>query len=129
MRADGQISRPAARQSSLCRLLHFRSRRLRDMTRSIASQLPAPSSASGTEQWAQDAKITNLLQLPNGIAQLARPSLTQDRGYQIVALLVDFGSRHRIFRGPADGTGMMSEIPPVAQADLDDALATRHRRG
>src|SRR5262245_60067735 len=84
---------------------------------------------SGAEQRPQQTQIANLLKLPNGIAQLARPSLTQDRGYQIVALLVDFGSRHRVFRGPADGTGMMSEIPPVAQTDLDDALAARHRRG
>src|SRR4029434_6490062 len=95
----------------------------------IAGELPARSSASGTEQWAQDAKIANLLQLPDCIAQLARPSLAEDRGDQSVALFVDFGSRHRVFRGPADGTGMMSEIPPVAQADLDDALAARHRRG
>src|SRR6184192_3854665 len=88
------------------------------------SQVPA----SGAEQQTQAASIADLLQVPDGVAQLARASPADHRSHQIVALFVHFASRHRVLGGAADRGGVAPELAPVAQADLDDSLAARHNR-
>src|SRR5437867_2496274 len=94
-----------------------------------AGMLLSKVPASGAEQRTQAANIANLLQLPHSVAELAGARPADHRSHQIVALFVHLGSRHWVLGGAAHGLGVMPELAPVAQADLDDSLAARHGGG
>src|SRR5207247_10242033 len=83
------------------------------------------SPRSSAQQRTQRANVFHLFQSPDQLAEPARPRPADHRRDESIALGVDFGARHWIFRGAAHRPGMVPEFASVAQPELDDALPAR----